>query len=113
MNPQDPIVDELMRSALARERREQWREASTDYLRVIRQAPRWALGYLCLGCALGKAGDHEAAAQVLSLGLDVEHVDAGGDAINAPTNSQRLRSLQIPPAPQCAMTQQAEKLQHL
>lgn len=72
MNPQDPIVDELMRSALARERRAQWREAIEDYLRVVRQAPRWALGYLCLGCALGKAGDHEAAAQVLSLGHDLE-----------------------------------------
>jgi len=62
--------ESLMRSGLRAERQARWEQACAQYSAAIRLLPERAITYLYLGCALGRWGYTDAAAQVLSLGYD-------------------------------------------
>lgn len=64
------VIQGLMRQALVCEDRGNWADACDIYARVITEAPRWPVGYLCLGSALGQQERFDEAAQVISIGHD-------------------------------------------
>lgn len=70
MNPSSANFDDAMRAALASERAQRWEQACAFWAEALRAEPARPLPYLCLGCALGRLGRQDEAAQVLSLGQE-------------------------------------------